>query len=79
MRVPKTDIAALIVNTVPGGGRVAFMPADLDRQFANNNHPDPADFIANIVRWTAKEDIPLAVEGLGLLDCNLYRQPGRMI
>jgi hypothetical protein len=79
MRVPKTDIPGLVVNSVAGGARVAFMPADLDRQFASNNLPDPANLIANIVRWTAKGDIPLAVEGHGLLDCNLYQQSGRMI
>jgi hypothetical protein len=55
------------------------MPADLDRQFAGSNLPDPANLIANIVRWTAREDIPLAVDGHGLLDCNLYQQSGRMI
>jgi hypothetical protein len=27
----------------------------------------------------AKDDIPLIVEGPGLVDCHLYRQPGRAI
>jgi hypothetical protein len=31
------------------------------------------------VRWAAKDDVPLGVEGAGLIDCHLYRQPGRAI
>lgn len=79
MREPKTDIQGLILNPRPQGGRVAFVPADLDRQFGRNNLPDHGNLLANLVRWAAKEDIPLAVEGAGLVDCHLYRQPGRLI
>jgi hypothetical protein len=79
MRVPKTDTPALIVNTRPGGGRVAFLPADVDRQYARLNYPDHGNLLANLVRWTAKDNIPLAVQGPGLMDCNLYQQSGRMI
>jgi Hypothetical glycosyl hydrolase 6 len=77
LRVPKTNIPALIVNVLPGS--VAFLPADLDRQYDHHHLPDPADLIANIVRWTAGDNIPLAVHGPGLIDCNLYQQAGRMI
>jgi hypothetical protein len=31
------------------------------------------------VRWAGKDDLPLAVEGPGLIDCHLYRQAGRAI
>jgi hypothetical protein len=79
MREPKTDIAGLVVNTLPNGSRVAFMPADIDRQFARYNLPDHGDLLANIIRWASKGDIPLNVDAVGLLDCNLYHQPGRMI
>ena len=79
MRQPKTDIPGLILNALPNGSRVAFMPADIDRQFARYNLPDHGNLLANIVRWTSKNDIPLSVEGPGLIDCNLYYQPGRMI
>jgi hypothetical protein len=79
MRVPKTDTPALIVNTRPGGGRVAFLPADVDRQYARLNYPDHGNLLANLVRWTAKDNIPLTVQGPGLLDCNLYQQSGRMV
>jgi hypothetical protein len=58
---------------------VAYLAADLDRRFARDHAPDLGRLLANLVRWTAREDIPLAVEGPGLLDCHLYRQPGRLV
>lgn len=79
MRTPKTDIPGLIVKTNPGGSRIAFMPADIDRQFGRYNLPDHGNLLANIVRWAAKDDIPLIVDGKGLLDCHLYKQPGRLV
>jgi hypothetical protein len=74
MREPKTSIPALVLN-----GRVAYMPADIDRRYAKDNLPDHGDLLANVVRWAAAGRIPLEVEGRGLVDCNLYRQPGRAI
>lgn len=79
MRTPKTDIPGLIINEVPGRGRVAFLPADLDRRFARDNLPDYGTLLANLVRWTAQDDIPVQVEGPGLIDCHLFSQPGRVI
>ena len=35
--------------------------------------------LANLVRWAARGTIPLEVLGHGLLDCNVYTQPGRVI
>ncbi len=42
---------------------------------------DPSRFpvLFNPVRWAAGDAIPLSVEGAGLVDCHLYRQPGRLI
>jgi hypothetical protein len=79
MREPRTDLPGLIVNDAPSGGRLAFLPADLDRRFGRDNLPDHGNLLANLIRWTAKEDIPLAVEGRGLVDCHLYRQSDRLI
>ena len=79
MRTPKTDIPGLILNPNPSGGRIAFIPADLDRQFGRYNLPDHGNLLANIIRWASKDDIPLIIEGKGLLDCHLYKQPGRLI
>jgi hypothetical protein len=79
MREPKTDIPGLILRRTPGGGRVVFLPADLDRRFARDNLPDHGDLLANLFRWAAKNDIPVQIEGPGLIDCYLYRQPGRAL
>jgi hypothetical protein len=79
MREPKTDIPGLIVNEKSGAGRVAFLPADLDRRYARENLPDFATLLANLVRWTARDEIPLAIDGPGLIDAQLYRQSGRTI
>lgn len=79
MREPKTDVPGLILNSSTGGGRVAFLPADLDRRFARDNLPDHGNLLANLARWAAKDEIPLIIEGAGLIDCHLYRQPGRLI
>jgi hypothetical protein len=74
MREPKTDIPALVLN-----GRVAFLPADLDRLYSRDNLPDHSALLANLVRWAANGDIPLRLEGRGVFDCSLYTQPGRVI
>lgn len=79
MREPRTRIPGLVLNTLAGGRRVAFLPADLDRRYGRDNLPDHASLLANLVRWAARDEIPLSVEGHGLIDCHLYRQPGRMV
>ena len=42
--------------------------------FRRDNLPDHGNLLANLVPL-AGGDIPLAVEGPGLIDCHLYRQP----
>jgi Hypothetical glycosyl hydrolase 6 len=78
MRVPRTTTPGLIVKE-QGGARIAYLPADIDRRYQLGNIPDHGDLLANLVRWAAKEDIPVWVEGPGLMDCHLYRQGSRMI
>jgi hypothetical protein len=78
MRVPRTDVPGLILSE-HGAARVAFMPADIDRRYAREHLPDHATLIANLVRWTAGQSMPLDVEGTGLVDCHLYEQRGRTI
>jgi hypothetical protein len=79
MREPKTSIPGLIINNPSGFGRVAFMPADIDRQFARYNLPDHGNLLANIIRWAAGDNIPLMVDCHGLIDCNLYHKEGSLI
>ena len=78
MREPKTDIPGLVLNT-RGTARIAYLPADLDRRYGRDNLPDHGNLLANIFRWAAAGRIPLEVHSPGLIDCHLYRQPGRLI
>jgi hypothetical protein len=79
MRQPATNIPGLILNNLPGCGNVAFMPADLDRQFARYNLPDHGNLIANLIRWASRDNIPLKVDCRGLLDCNIYTRGNKLI
>ena len=78
MREPKTDVPGLVLSE-HGKGRVAYMPADVDRRYARDHLPDHARLLGNVIRWTAAGSIPLTVEGTGLIDCHLYQQPGRSV
>ena len=78
MRQPNTDIPGLVLR---GGskGRMAYMPADIDRRYARTNLPDHGNLLANLVRWALGERSGLEVHGPGLIDCHVYQQPGRAI
>ena len=78
MREPKTDIPGLVLSQ-HGAGRVAFMPADIDRRYAAEHLPDHATLLANIVRWAAADRAAARRRRTGLIDCHLYEQPGRLI
>jgi len=77
-RTPKTDTPCLVLQDTPQL-RSAYLAAGLDRMFGRDNLPDHGDLLANIIRWAANGRIPLTVEGRGLVDCHLYRQPNRLI
>ena len=79
MRTPQTDIPVLVLSEREDGGRCVYLPADVDRRFARDNLPDHGDLLANLIRWAARDDIPLQVEGTGLVDCHLYRQQNCLI
>jgi hypothetical protein len=80
MEVERTDIPCLILSDpARTGRRVAYLPADLDRRYARDYLPDHGRLLANVVRWAAAGRLPLQVKGAGLIDCHLYRQPGRLI
>jgi hypothetical protein len=78
MRQPSTTIPGLVLSE-SGSSRVAWLPADIDRLYAKELLPDHGDLLANIVRWAARDTIALAVKGPGLIDCHVYKQPGRVI
>ena len=55
------------------------MPADIDRQFGRYNLPDHGNLLENMIRWALKGNVPVTVQGTGLVDCHLYSQANRMI
>lgn len=79
MRDATTDYPALTLRQARSGSRLAYLAADIDRCYARYNLPDHGDLLANLVRWATGEELPLYVEGTGLIDCHLYHQPGRLI
>jgi len=72
MREPRTNIPALVLNS-RNQSRIAYLPADIDSRYGRENLLDHAHLLANIVRWAVGDRIPLEVQGLGLIDCHLYR------
>lgn len=79
MREARTEIPGLVLRASAGLGRVAYLPADLDRCFGRDRIPDHGRLIANLARWASRRPMPLEVEGPGLLDVHLFRQPGRLV
>ena len=79
MREPRSNIAALVLRDEPGGVRTAWFAADIDRRFSRDNLPDHGDLLGNVIRWAVRDEIPLRVDGRGLIDCHLYSQENRLI
>jgi len=79
MREPRTAIPGLVLRSTAGRGRVAYLPADLDRCFGRDRIPDHARLVASLVLWASRRPMPVTVEGPGLLDIHLYRQPRRLV
>jgi hypothetical protein len=73
-RETKTDIPGVMLRSV-GAGRVVYFPWDIDRTFWEVMNQDHGIVLANAVRWAANEEQPLRVEGPGLLDVALWKQP----
>ncbi len=78
MREPRSVIPGLLL-AAQGPGRVAYLPADLDRCFGRDRIPDHGRLIAQLVRWASRGAMPLEVQGHGLIDCHLYRQGSRLV
>ena len=78
MRIPATDIPGLILREEKKA-RIAYLPADIDRQYGRSNLPDHGSLLRNIIVWAAHGRLPLTIEGAGLIDTHLYHQSGRLV
>ncbi|ABS03713.1 alpha-amylase family protein [Kineococcus radiotolerans] len=76
MRTPRTDIPALLVHERPGGARVVYLPADLDRCAHREEQPDHARVLAGCLQWALEGRNPLRVQSPAPVNTNLYRQAG---
>ncbi|HEX6971941.1 MAG TPA: beta-galactosidase [Limnochordia bacterium] len=79
METPRTHLPGLLLSERAGAGRIAYLPADIDRCYGRDYLPDHGRLLANLVRWASGEALPLVVEGPGFLDCHLYRQGDRLV
>jgi hypothetical protein len=71
-RVERTNTAEVHVRDY-GDGRVVYFPWDIDRTYWEILNEDHGLLLRNAARWTAG-DLPVTVEGLGLLDVTVWRQ-----
>jgi hypothetical protein len=85
MKIERTDLPCLYLSETRadpgrgegwGPGRVAYLPADVDRTYARLHQPDHAELLAALTRWVAHDDLPLRVAGPGLVDVHAYTQGG---
>jgi hypothetical protein len=73
-RQPRTNIPQVFLRELPGDGRVAYFPWDVDRTFWEVLAVDHGTLMRNAVAWATNEDPPVTVTGRGVLDVTLWRQ-----
>ncbi|QPI75162.1 alpha-amylase family protein [Sphingobium sp. Cam5-1] len=73
----ETNLPMAICRQV-GRGRVAYLPMDIDRTFAELGHGDHLTLLHAMLDWTHQEAHPLQIEGPGLLDIACWRQEKSM-
>lgn len=73
----ETDLPMAICGQV-GRGRIAYLPMDIDRTFAELGHGDHLTLLRAMLDWTHQEAHPLQIEGPGLLDIACWRQEKSM-
>lgn len=74
-RTAKTDISCLYLREV-SGGRVAYIPFDLERTFWEVLNEDHLKVLRNTVRWANHEEPAIEVIGPGFMDVTMWRNSG---
>jgi hypothetical protein len=65
--VPHTDEPAVVLREV-GSSRLAYFPGDIERTFWLTGHGDLLRLLHNTIRWIAREESLVQVEGDGFLE-----------
>lgn len=73
-RADHSGICEVYLRQTSAGGRVAYVPWDIDRVFWEMFSPDHALLIRNLARWAASEPPPVTVDGPGLIEVTAWRQ-----
>jgi hypothetical protein len=73
-RVARTDISCLYLHQPVG--RVAYFPFDIDRTFWEVLCGDHLKVMRNTIRWAHEAEPAIEVDGPGLLDVTMWRNPG---
>ena len=76
-RVEDTDIRELYLREM-GGGRVAYIPGDLDRSFWRLMTVDHSKLLRNTILWALHEEPIVDVKCKGVMDVAVWRQKTSM-
>jgi hypothetical protein len=79
IRGEEPDTHPIWTGTLAGGGRVVYFAGDTDRGYGRTQLPDHGRLISNAVRWASHGELPISVEGVGHIDCKVYRQGDRLV
>jgi hypothetical protein len=79
IRTEEPDTHPIWTGTLSGGGRVVYFAGDNDRLYGRHLLPDNARLLGNAVTWASRGEFPLKVDGVGHIDCKVYKQDGRLI
>lgn len=78
MRPASGDPMAVVAES-ERGGRAVYFPGRPDALYWNVPYPDLGRLIANAVRWTAHDELPVRLEAPSTLQVSVRRQPGRVL
>lgn len=70
----KSDIPAVYAGTLPGGSRVVYFPADLDRCYGVAHVPDHRKVLEGAVDWALQGLRQIRVSAPGHVNCSIYRK-----
>ena len=74
IREERKDIIPVYAGTLSTGSRVVYFAGDIDRCYGKELIPDHGELLANSVRWTLADRLPVTVKSRGHINVNYYLQ-----